>query len=780
MKQIKTKFILVLLYVTAPIFLYAQLPAYKNATLPVAQRVKDLLARMTLEEKLAQTMGLGGIGKQKIIEDGLIFNAEKFAKSFPHSIGVYANPSNNKGYGSEALNAYDNAVLYNNVQKYFVEKTRLGIPILCHEESLHGNMAKDGTAFPSHLALGCSWNEALLTEIYTAVAAEVYVRGSRHVLAPVLDLGRDPRWGRTEETLSEDPYLVTRMIIAEINAYQGNNNGGILAPKHIAATLKHFGVHGVPEAGTNVGPVIADERTLRELYFAPFEQVVRKTKPLALMPCYGEISGVPSHASNWQLTQLLRKEWGFNGVVVSDYNAVYDLLRLHKVAKDSADAAYQSIMAGVDVELPDVEMFTHLIKLVKSKKLSQSVIDTAVSRILTMKFRLGLFDNPYTNPNEAKELVGSEPHRKIALKAAHESMVLLKNNNNILPLQLSRYKKIAIIGPNANRCILGGYSDKPKVCITPLEALKEKIGTKAEIVYAEGSKLTDKGDWWNDPVVMSSKETNEQRLKEALNVAKDADLVLLFLGGNEAISREAWSTNHPGDLTTLDLMANQNELVKSLHALNKPMAGFIFSGPPLSFTAVDSLLQAVTQCWYLGQETGTAVADLILGNINPSGKLSITIPRSVGHLPVYYNMKPSSKRVYQQESTKPLYPFGYGLSYTNYEYGNPVLSTNTINTNSTVVVSVTVKNIGNVEGSEIVQLYIRDDVSSLTRPVQELRGFEKVNIKAGETKTVKFTITPAELSFYNANMKKVVEPGTFTIMVGASSTDYKTAKLTVK
>jgi beta-glucosidase len=757
----------------------AQLPAYKNAKLPIAQRVKDLLARMTLEEKIAQTMSLAGPRKH-VIGEGLVFNGKKFDSLFPHSVGAYGKPSDNRGPGSAALNAYDNAVLYNAIQKYFIEKTRLGIPVLSHEESLHGNMTKDATHFPSHLALGCTWNEALLKEIYTAVAAEVYVRGSRHVLAPVLDLGRDPRWGRTEETLGEDPYHVSRMISAEILAYQGTNVGGTLTPKHIAVTLKHFGVHGAPEGGNNVGPVVADERTLRELYFAPFEYIVKNTKPLAVMPCYSEISGIPSHANYWQLTQVLRREWGFDGVVVSDYGGVNDLLRLHKTAKDSADAAYQGITAGVDIELPDIEMFNHLKKLVKDKKLSRAVIDTAVSRILTLKFRLGLFDNPYTNPNEAKELVGCDAHRKIALKAAHESMVLLKNNNNILPLQLNKYKKIAIIGPNADRCILGGYSDTPKVCITPLQAIRAQIGTKAEVVYAEGCRITDKGGWWTDPVVMTSAASNQQRIAEAVNIAKDADLVLLFLGGNEALSREAWTVDHPGDLTTLDLMANQNELVKSLHALNKPMAGFMFSGPPLSFTAVDTLLQAVTQCWYLGQETGTAVADLILGNINPSGKLSISVPRSVGHLPAYYNMKPSSKRNYQQESTKPLYPFGFGLSYTTYEYSNLTLSSTSMSTTGNVRVTVDVKNTGSIEGNEIVQLYIRDDVSSITRPIKELKGFTKVNLKAGETKKVSFSITPSALSFYNKQIKKVVEPGMFTIMVGSSSDQVKEVKLAVK
>jgi beta-glucosidase len=754
----------------------AQTPPYKNAALPIKTRVADLLQRMTLEEKCAQTLCVWN-DKKDIINTDLTINTAAFAKRFPYGLGNFARVSEYRGWGTASLNAYDNATLYNAIQKYFIENTRLGIPILVHEESLHGNQAKDATAYPTHLALGSSFSTTLIKEVYTAIAQEVYMRGARQVLAPVLDLGRDPRWGRTEETLGEDVYHVSKLAIAEIEAYQGGNNG-IIPKNHVLATLKHFGVHGQPESGTNVGPTVADERTLREVYFAPFENVIRATAPQALMPCYAEISGVPSHANKNHLTNLLRKQWGFNGIVVSDYAGITDLVTLHKIAADSQQAALQAITAGIDVELPDNVAFKTLTTLIKNGKLPQHILDTAVARILTVKLNAGLFEQPYVNPQAAKDFVGNAAQRALALKAAEESMVLLKNSTNLLPLNLNTIKKIAVIGPNANRCITGGYTNIPKHCITPLQALQQQLNGKAQIIYAEGTRITDSGDWFTDPVILSSASQNQQRINAAVNAATDADVILLFLGGNEALSREAWSADHPGDLTNLDLMGNQNELVQALTKLQKPMAGFIFSGPPLSFTAVDTLLQSVVQCWYLGQETGTAVTNLILGNINPSGKLPITIPRSVGQLPVYYSVKPSARRNYNQQTTLPLYPFGFGLSYTTFTYTKPVLSANNTSKNKKINVSVQVTNTGTRAGAEVIQLYIRDDVASLTRPIKELKGFEKIFLQPGQTTTVNFTITDAELSFYNAQLQKIVEPGTFTIMVGNASNNTKSTTLT--
>ena len=607
---------------------------YKNAKLPIEARVADLLKQMSLEEKVAQlqchweTMSWGSAQNAKNEADPL-----KLSKLAPHGLGQFARPNETQGFGSRS--PYETAVYANAVQKYFVENTRLGIPIMFHEESLHGNQAKDATNFPSHLALGATWNENLLTEVYTAIAEEVRLRGGHQVLAPVVDLARDPRWGRTEECLGEDPYHVSRLAVAEIKAYQGGEKVDKIPARHVISTLKHFGIHGASEGGLNVGPNFADERQAREVYFQSFEAGVKQAGALGLMPCYNEWSGIPAHANKWLLTDLLRKEWGFKGLVVSDYNAIEDLETLHKVAKNKEEAAILALNSGVDLETPGAYGFKTVGDLVKKGKISQATLDETVSRVLTAKFRLGLFENPYTDPEEAKRVIGSDANRKLAYRAASEAMVLLKNDKNILPLEKGKYKRIAIIGPNADRCILGGYSNKPKQVVTPLEALKKRFGSDVEIIHTEGVRLTDKGDWFSDnkDVQATSHEDNMVRMKEAIEKCKDVDLILFFGGTNEAINREGWANNHFGDLTNIDLFGDQNELISRLRRYQIPIIGFVFSGPPLACKTLDETATALVQCWYLGQETGDAVADLIVGNISPSGKLPITIPRSVGHIP---------------------------------------------------------------------------------------------------------------------------------------------------
>jgi beta-glucosidase len=755
-------------------------PQYKNEKLPIEVRVADLLKRMTLEEKVAQlqchweTMSWGSVQNEKNEAD-----PAKLAKVAPHGLGQFARPNETAGFGSRT--PFETATYANAVQKYFVEKTRLGIPIMFHEESLHGNQAKDATNFPSHLALGATWNESLLTEIYTAIAEEVRLRGGHEVLAPVVDLARDPRWGRTEECLGEDPYHVSRLAVAEIKAYQGGEKVDKIPARHVISTLKHFGIHGASEGGLNVGPNFADERQAREVYFQSFEACVKKAGALGLMPCYNEWSGIPAHANKWLLTDLLRKEWGFKGLIVSDYNAIQDLETLHKVAKNAEEAATWSINAGVDIETPSAYGFKLVGDLIKKGKVTQATLDATVSRILTAKFRLGLFENPYTDPAEAQRVIGSDANRKLAYRAASESMVLLKNEGNILPLQKGKYKRIAIVGPNADRCILGGYSSTPKQTISPLQSLKNKVGNDVELIYTEGVRLTDKGDWFSDTkdVKATSHEDNAPRIKEAIEKCKNADIILYFGGANEAVFREGWADNHLGDLTSIDLFGDQNELILELKKLNKPMAGFVFSGPPLACKTLNDNALALVQCFFLGQETGDAVADLILGNTSPSGKLPITIPRSVGHIPAYYSYKPSARRGYAFEEVKPLYAFGHGLSYTTFKYGTPSVSAPQIKQNQNVSVSVSVTNTGSRDGSEVVQLYIRDMISSVTRPVKELKDFKKITLKAGETQTITFIVSPDKLSFYNRNMKKVVEAGEFEIMVGTASDDLQSVKFSV-
>jgi beta-glucosidase len=775
-RKLKTVFILTLIVGFSSS--YKVDPPYKNAKLPIAVRVKDLLERMTLEEKVAQTQCIWS-QKQKLYTNK-DFDVKKASEILPHGIGQLARPNEGAGadnpYGT-GLKGKEMAEWTNKIQKYFVENTRLGIPVMFHEESLHGNQSKDATVFPTPLAMANSWNEALMTEVYSHIAEEVRSRGGHEVLAPVLDITLDPRWGRSEETMGEDPYLVSRLGVTIVKAYQGDKE--ILDKKHVAATLKHFGVHGQPEGGSNVGPTFVDERTLRTVFFPPFKACVQEAKAMSLMPCYAEVRSEPVHGSKWLLTDMLRKEWGFKGVVVSDYGGVKDLETLHHVAENAEQTALRAFSAGVDVETPDTYGFTSLLSLVKSGKISMAMLDESVSRILTAKFRMGLFDDPYVDANYADQFTGNAEMRALALKAARQSMVLLKNEGSILPLDKSKVKKLAVIGPNANKCLLGGYADVPKQTVSPLQALKEKYGKDVEIMYAEGTRITESGNWFSDKNVLANREDNLKRIAEAVEIAKQADAVILMLGGNEALSKEAWASNHMGDLTTLDLMGNQDELVDAIKATGKPIAAFVFSGPPLSIAKLDKEIPAIVYGFYLGQESGYAVAETIFGDNNPTGKLSISIPRSVGHLPVYYYHKPSARRGYNLADISPLYSFGHGLSFTNFKYNNLKISQSSIKADGSATVTVDVTNTGKRAGDEIVQLYIHDLVSTLTRPVKELKDFARISLNAGETKTVSFKITGDKLKYLDENMKEIVEPGEFEIMVGGSSLKSDVVKLTV-
>ena len=774
----KLKIFFALTFIVGLLSSYKVDPPYKNAKLPIAVRVKDLLGRMTLEEKVAQTQCLWQ-SKQKLYTNK-DFDYKKAADIMPNGMGQLARvnegPAPINSYAG-GLNGRQMAEWSNKIQKYFVENTRLGIPVMFHEESLHGNQAKDATVFPTPLAMANSWNEALMTEVYSHIAEEIRSRGGHQVLAPVVDLTLDPRWGRSEETMGEDPYLVSRLGVTIVKAYQGDKE--ILDKKHVAATLKHFGVHGQPEGGSNAGPTFADERTLRTVFFPPFKACVIEGKAMSLMPCYAEVRSEPVHGSKWLLTDILRKEWGFKGIIVSDYEGVQQLEVLHHVTENAEQTALRAFSAGVDVETPDPYGFTSLVNLVKSGKISMAMLDESVSRILTAKFRMGLFEDPYVDANYADQFTGNAEMRATALKAAKQSMVLLKNEGNILPLDVKKVKKVAIIGPNGDKCLLGGYADKPKQVVTPLQALKEKYGKDVDFLYAEGTRLTDSGTWFTDKSVLSNREDNMKRIIEAVEIAKQADVVILMLGGNEAISKEAWATNHMGDLATLDLMGNQDELVDAIKAIGKPTAAFVFSGPPLSIAKLDKAIPAIVYGFYLGQESGYAVAETIFGDNNPTGKLAISIPRSVGHLPVYYYHKPSARRGYNFDDITPLYSFGHGLSYTKFTYNNLKISTSSIKSDGSATVTVDVTNTGKRQGDEIVQLYIRDLVSTLTRPVKELKDFARISLNVGETKSVSFKITGDKLKYLDENLKEIVESGEFEIMVGGSSLRTDVVKLTV-
>ncbi len=754
---------------------------YKDPNQPIEKRLEDLLSRMTVAEKAAQMMGIWNDKDDTLVDEQGNFDLEKAKKSYTdgNGIGQIGRPSDAGKDAQEGFDkgksAYDTAVLVNQMQKFFIENSRLGIPVFVHEECLHGLTSNGATSFPQPIALGGTFNPELIEALYAMTAEEARSRGAHQALTPVADVARDARWGRVEETFGEDPYLVAQLNVAAVKGFQGDaefNN-----KKHVVATLKHFAAHAEPESGMNCAPVNVSERVLRETFLYPFKEAIKKGGAISIMPSYNEIDGVPSHANTWLLRKVLREEWGFKGFAVSDYYAIWELnnrpdTHAHMVAKDKKQAAALAVKAGVNVELPEPDCYKNIVELVEEGTIQESMLDELVTPMLYWKFKMGLFENPYVEPETAAKISGSEENRPIALKAAEESITLLKNEGNLLPLNTANIKKIAVIGPNGNRSLLGGYSGNPNFNSTIYESIKEKVGSDIEVVFSEGCKITEEGGRWEkDEVLPSDFEEDRKRIAEAVEVAKDADFVILAIGGNDQTSREAWARNHMGDRTSLDLVGLQNELVNAVVATGTPTAAFLFNGRPLSINNVQEKVPAIFECWYLGQEAGPAVANVIFGDANPSGKLPISFPRSVGHIPVFYNYKPSARRGYLFDDVSPLYPFGYGLSYTTFKFDNLKLKDEAISLNGSTSVLVDVTNTGDYAGAEVVQMYIRDVVSTVTRPVKELKGFKKVWLEPGETKTVEIEITHDSLAFYDINMEYNVEAGEFLVMVGNSSRD---------
>jgi beta-xylosidase len=751
---------------------------YQDPKLPVEQRVTDLLKRMTLEEKIAQLEGAWQ-NRDNVKDPQALFVDEKGNFLPAHASRLLKNGLGELSRPSEKRGPREMADFTNTLQKWVKENTRLGIPILFHEECLHGHAAPKGTSFPQAIALASTWDPELVHHVFAAVGAEVRARGAQQCLAPVLDLARDPRWGRTEETYGEDPYLVSRIGVAAIQGFQGA--GPFIDKAHVVATAKHFAVHGQPEGGTNVAPGNYSERVVREYFLKPFEAAVEEGRVQSVMPSYNEIDGIPSHGNKHLLDDVLRKEWGFPGVVVSDYFAVADLNVLHHIVSNNDEAAELALESGVDVELPFGNAYHSLINQVREGKVSQSDVDRSVARILRLKFLTGLFDDSSVDPEYAEKITNNAEHQQLALKAAHEAIILLKNQNNLLPLDRTRYKRIAVIGPNAAELHLGGYSDNPGRGVSILQGIKNKVGASAEVLYSEGCKITETApDWYADKVVLGDPALNAKRIAAAVQVAKKADIVILVLGENEQTSREAWAATHEGDRDNLDLLGNQDDLVKAILAAGKPTAVFLIHGRPNSINYIAANVPAILDGWYLGQETGTAVADALFGDYNPGGKLPITVPRTVGQLPDYYYQKPSAKREYLATSTQPLFPFGYGLSYSTFKYSNLRLAPDAIGPQGQTKISVDITNTGKLRGDEVAQLYIRDEVSSVTRPVKELRGFQRISLDPGQSHTIEFTLGPEQLSFLDRDMHRVVEPGAFKIMVGGNSVDVIEIKLTVE
>lgn len=757
--------------------------AYKNSNLPIDVRVNDLLRRMTLEEKVAQMTGMwmekpndnSKVPKENLPLGGT-FSPEIAKQKMPYGMGQF-------GRQRENLDPKTSAEYANATQKWVIENTRLGIPVMFHDEILHGSMLSGATVFPVPVAMASSWDTDLVANVFTVGARQTRIRGTHQVLGPNMDMAREARWGRTEETYGEDPYLTSRMIVSVVKAIQGNATyeNPKIDDMHVIATGKHFAGHGQPENGTNIGPVNLSERLLRETHFSPFEAAVKEASLFSIMPAYHEVDGIPVHANKWMLDTLLRKEWGFKGTIVSDYYAMTELIKRHKVAADEADAAKQSLEAGLDVELPEPGVNKTLVEQVKNGKIPMDLIDQAVSRILYQKFQLGLFENPYVDVNKAVKMMDTAEDRALAAEIARKSIVLLKNEKNTLPLDKTKLRSVAVIGPNAIRAHLGGYTDPghPRA-VSLLEGVKNKVGNSVKVNYAEGVKITkEEGNWFGDAATLNDAESDQKLIAEAVKTAKKSDVVILNIGGNENTNKEGWAENHLGDRDSLELVGRQNDLVKAVLATGKPTVVFLTNSGPLAINYVAENVPAILEGFYLGEETGTAAADVLFGDYNPGGKLPVSFPRSVGQLPIYYNYKPTARRGYLFSTTEPLYHFGHGLSYTTFAYSDLKLEKSKIKANEATIVTVDVKNTGNRKGDEVAQMYIRDEVSSVTRPVKELKGFQRITLNPGETKTVTFELTTANLQFYDREMKRVVEPGMFTIMVGGNSKDLMSQKLEV-
>jgi beta-glucosidase len=745
----------------------AQQPLYKDPSQPVDARVGDLLQRMTLEEKVAQMEAISpGRGLDSLFGDG--------------DSASYGPPGARLGFGAVTGIGFaagggprEHAELANRIQRYFLEQSRLGIPVIITEEALHGLVAPGATNYPTPLALSSTFDVDLVHQVFSEIGLEAGAQGTDLVLAPVLDLAQDPRWGRTEETYGEDPYLNSRMGVAAITGFQGDDPPSI-DRRHVAATTKHFAGHGAPEGGRNIGPVHMSEHELREFHLRPFEAAVREAGVTAVMPAYHELLGVPVHASPFMLTQILRDEWGFEGIVVSDFFGVRYNLDTHKVAHDTAEAARLAVAAGVDIDMPRLESYRSLVGLVRAGRLDEALIDGAVRRVLRAKLAMGLFEQPYVDPAEAERVTASADHLATARRVGAEAITLLKNEGGLLPLDPGSIRTIALIGPHADYAERGNYAGFPATSVTPLAAVRERLGSGTRVIYAEGARLVERGAGFGGPgrrTTLAADSTNERLIREAVDTARQADVVVLALGATARMMHEAWGGNE-GDNDDLELRGMQNQLVDAVRESGKPVVVLLFSGGPLSFAHIDRTMPVVAYCWYLGQETGHAVVDVLFGDVSPGGHLPVTIPRSTGQLPDYYNHKPSARRQgYIFDDSSPLYPFGYGLSYTTFRIDGARLESASIARTDSVRVFADVTNTGARRGDEVVQLYIRQDFTIPTRPVKELKDFARVSLEPGETRTIEMILTPAKLGHYDGAGRFVVDPGPFTVMVGSSSRD---------
>jgi beta-glucosidase len=748
---------------------------YRDSTKSIDARVKNLISRMTLDEKLAQ---LGGIWGFDVLQDRR-FSPEKAESLIKNGIGQIS-----RAAASTALTSQQLATFTNDIQRFLVENTRLGIPAIIHEECLSGFVSREADIFPQIIGIASTCDTELVGRMTDIIRQQMRAVGLHQGLSPVLDVARDPRWGRVEETFGEDPYLIARMGTAYVKGLQGDDlrNG-------VIATLKHFAGYGLSEGGLNWAPAHIPPRLLREVYLYPFKEAIKTGGALSVMNAYHEIDGIPCAASTELLTDILRKEWGFEGIVVSDYYAVDNLHNYHLVASDKADAGRLALTAGIDIELPRCDFYADCLKgQVEKGVVAEALVNQSVSRILKLKFRLGLFETPYIDSKKVARVFNVADSRKLALEAAQKSLVLLKNEGNMLPLSKD-IKTIAVIGPNADspRNILGDYTYPAHIglmmmtatmlgsklpesdaqpdqitvpVVTILEGIKAKVSPNTKVLYARGCDVSG---------------LSKNGFAEAVKAARQADVAVIVVGGKSGMTPEC-TCGEMRDRVELCLPGVQEDLVKAIYETGTPTVLILIDGRPLTLGTIADKVPAILEAWLPGEEGGTALADVLFGDYNPGGKLPISSPRKVGQIPVYYAHKPSGARSqlwgdYVDASTSPAFEFGYGLSYTTFKLSNLKIRPKRVQRSGKISIKVEIENTGNRSGDEVVQLYINDMVASITRPVKELKGFKRMTLKPAETKTVEFELPLETLGFYDKDMKFIVEPGMFKVMIGRSSKD---------
>ncbi len=702
----------------------------------IESKIDSLLALMTLEEK---------IGQLTLYTSDIDVTGPTIREGYKEDI--------RKGNVGSIFNAYG-ADYTRSLQKMAVEETRLKIPLLFGYDVIHGHK----TIFPMPLGESASWDLEAIERSAQIAAAEASAEGLHWTFAPMLDVARDPRWGRVAEGAGEDTYLSTKIAVARIKGFQGENLRDL---NTLLACAKHFAAYGAALAGRDYNTVDMSDRVLREVYFPPFKAAV-EAGVATFMTSFNEVDGVPASGSKYLMTDVLKEEWGFDGFIVTDYTSINEMVP-HGVVANEKDAGELAINAGVDMDMQGGVYQEHLADLVKEGRVAESQINESVRRILRMKYALGLFDDPYrySDTKREKEVVMSKEHLAAARDISRKSIVLLKNEGNTLPLKKNT-KTVAVIGPLADskRDMIGSWSaagDYTKA-VTLLEGIKAAVPSSTKVLYAKGANINDDTTKWID---------------EAVKVAKKADVIILAIGEDAQMSGEAASRSN------IDLPGVQLELAKAMQKTGKPVVAVLMNGRPLTITWLDENIPSILETWFLGTQAGHAIADVIFGDYNPSGKLPVTFPRSVGQVPIFYNNKntgrPMSDEKYTSKyldiSNEPLYPFGYGLSYANFTYSNLVAGKSEYKMGEPIEVAVTVSNSGKVAGEEVVQLYVRDLVGSVTRPVKELKGFQKIKLEPGASQQVRFTLTAKDLAFYTRNMDFAAEPGAFKVYVGTNSRD---------